>query len=72
MRPSGGAGQLLSSTVISHCVHALELPNGLVRRLLDAPLKQALLSKEYVVRRGCGCGRACMCLSEIVCLCVLK
>lgn len=46
--PNGGAGQLLSSAVISCRVYALELTNGLARRLLDAPLKQTLWSSAYV------------------------
>lgn len=46
--PDGEAGQLLSSAVISCRVYALELTNGLARRLLDAPLKQTLWSSADV------------------------
>lgn len=49
--PNGGAGQLLSSAVISCRVYALELTNGLARRLLDAPLKQTHSSSTYVCMR---------------------
>lgn len=49
---NGGAGQLLSSAVISCRVYALELTNGLARRLLDAPLKQTLWSGAYVWMRA--------------------
>lgn len=40
-------GQLLSSHGISGCDHALELPNGVIRRPLDAPLKQAVTLVVY-------------------------
>jgi len=40
-------GQLLSSHGISDCDHALELPNGVIRRPLDAPLKQAVTLVVY-------------------------
>lgn len=52
-RLAASVGQLLSSPVISGCDHALEPPNGVVRRLLDAPLKRHFTLAVYISELVC-------------------